>query len=258
MVWASAGDRLFGDDLLERVADIARNLAEADELDETLQRVVDLAQGYLEHCDAASLMVLRRSSRALVTTASTGVDAYTADRSQAETGEGPCLQAMQEHETVVVDDVDAEERWPRWRDHVSSLGFRSMLGLRLFVAEDTMGALNMYSRRPEAFDVRARTVATVFASHAAVAMKAAINAAGLEDALRARDVLGQAKGMLMEREGLSGQQAFDRLRELSMDRNVKVRDLADEIVTTGKVPAPSASQWASRGAVDPRFTTPSP
>lgn len=229
-----AGETASADDQLERVAGIARRLAEAESLDETLQRVVDLAPGYIDHCDGASVMLVRNGT--VVTPASTGPDAHMADRAQDEVGQGPCLSAIQQEEVIVIPDIKSEERWPKWREKVSGLGWRSMLGLRLFVAEDTMGALNLYSRQREGFDRHSRALGLVFASHAAVAMKAAINEAGLLRALESRDIIGQAKGVLMERERLSGEQAFDRLRQMSNEQNTKVRDLAQHIAESGEVP----------------------
>ncbi|MDX1622161.1 MAG: GAF and ANTAR domain-containing protein [Nitriliruptorales bacterium] len=226
---------LSGEAALERVADIARELADSDSLDETLQQVVDLAVGYIDHCDGATLMFVGDGGK-VSTPAWTSPEVRDSDLAQYETGEGPCLHSMREHETVVIDDLETEERWPEWRGAISDLGWRSMVGLRLFLAENTMGALNLYSRQPRGFDPHAQVPGRVFASHAAVAMKAAIGDQGLRRALESRDIIGQAKGVLMERERLSGQQAFDRLRELSNRRNVKLRDLAQDIAETGDVP----------------------
>lgn len=219
---------------LEEVAAIARRLAAADDLDETLQQVVDLAQDYIEHCDGASLMLVTGGRVSIA--ASTHGDAFRADQAQQETGEGPCLTAQREHETIVIGDIEADDRWPSWRTEVTELGWRSMLGLRLFVAGDTLGALNLYSCRPDSFDRRSRALGQVFAAHAAIAMKAAASEAGLHQALESRGLIGQAKGVLMERERLTGQQAFDRLAQLSNDHNIKLRELARGIVETGEVP----------------------
>lgn len=219
---------------LERVAGIARQLAAAESLDETLQGVVDLAVDYVEHCDGATLMLIRGGE--VITPAFSGPDARQVDLAQYRVGEGPCLSAMQEHETVSIDELETEARWPRWRTAISDLGWRSMVGLRLFIANSTMGALDLYSRRAAGFDERSRALARVFASHAAVAMKAAITESGLQQAVASRDIIGQAKGVLMERERLSAVQAFERLRELSNHHNVKLRELARHIAETGELP----------------------
>lgn len=231
---------LFAEDLdatvgLERVATISRQLAEAEGLDETLQAIVDLSVRYLAQCDGATLMLVEKGGR-VITPASTDLDARRADLAQYETGQGPCLSAMQQRVTIVIVDMHDEDRWPQWRAAVRELGWRSMLGLRLYIADDTMGALNIYSRSPDGFPAASQLLGQVFASIAAVAMKAAISDAGLQRALAARDDIGQAKGILMERERLTGQEAFDRLRQLSNEHDVKVRDLARDIAETGQLP----------------------
>lgn len=219
---------------LERVAEIARRLAAADDLDETLQRVVDLAVGYIDHCDGATMMWVHRGR--VTTPASTSTEARGADLAQYRAGQGPCLTAMLEHRLVVIDHIQTDERWPQWRDEVTGLGWSSMIGLRLFVAEQTMGALNLYSRTTDAFDERAQAMGDIFASLTAVAMKAAISESGLHRALESRDVIGQAKGLLMERQRLSGEQAFAHLREMSNHHNVKLREIAHQIAESGEIP----------------------
>lgn len=219
---------------LEGVAEIARLLAAPDDLDETLQRVVDLAIGYIDDCDGATMMLVRGGR--VTTPASTSTDARGADLAQYRSGQGPCLTAMREHRQVVIEDIQTDDRWPQWRDEVTKLGWSSMIGLRLFVADETMGALNLYSRTTGAFDERTQAMADILASLAAVAMKAAISEAGLHSALESRDVIGQAKGVLMERQRLSGEQAFDHLRQMSNHHNVKLREIAHQITESGEIP----------------------
>lgn len=229
------GEELTAIAALELVADIARELSEAEDLDETLQRVVDLAADHVGPCEGATMLFVQPRGK-IVTPAWSSQQARAADMAQHKTGEGPCMSALREHKTIVIDDIESEDRWPKWRDEVSALGWRSMVGLRLFVADDSLGALDLYSSKPKAFDPYAQALAAVFASHAAVAMKASINETGLQYVVASRDVIGQAKGVLMERERLSPQQAFQRLRKLSNERNIKLRELALDIVETGEVP----------------------
>ena len=220
---------------LETVAEIARRLAEAPGLDELLHRIVVLAHEYLEGCDGVSLMLIGRGGR-ISTPAYSSEVAHDSDLAQFETNQGPCLESIREHHTVVIDDLESDERWPAYRERVAGFGVRSMLGVRLFVQGDTMGALNFYSSRPRGLGERSLLLAQVFSSHAAVALKAAISEAGMQAALETRDVIGQAKGVLMARVGLTADDAFARLRELSQQRNQPVRELAEEIAVTGAVP----------------------
>ena len=130
-------------------------------------------------------------------------------------------------------------RWravPDYRAKALELGLRSMLSVRLFAKEDSMGALDLYSKQPDAFDQRSQVIAQVFATHASIAVKAALTIAGLETVISSRDVIGQAKGIIMARRKVTADMAFERLRSLSQQRNQPVRDLAREITETGQLP----------------------
>ncbi len=218
-----------------RFAEIARELASRRSLDETLQRVVDLAAEEVEGCASATISFIQRGGR-ISSPAFSSRLSKDADEMQYEVGEGPCLDAIQEQETVKVDDLNNEERWPKFRERALELGVASILTFRLFVEEDTIGALNLYSHEAHAFDEEAVTLGTIFASHSSVALKSAISEAGHEAAIRSRDVIGQAKGIIMERQGLHADGAFDLLREISQRENRRVRDIADEIARTGEIP----------------------
>lgn len=232
---ASFAEELDGIEGLQRAASLSRQLAAQRDVDEVLQAIVDLSVGYLQHCDGASLMFVDAAGK-VITPASTDLAAFESDQAQYRNDEGPCLSAMRTHDAVVIEDLAEEERWPDWREEVASLGWQSMTGLRLFVGDDTMGALNLYAREPGAFPPPSALLAEVFASIAAVAMKGAISEAGLRRALESRDVIGQAKGILMEREGLTGEQAFERLRRVANEHGRKIRGLAQDISETGDVP----------------------
>jgi GAF domain-containing protein len=222
------------DTLLEQFAELSRDLASADTLDATLQRVVDRSAAYVARCHGVSMMFVRR--KRLSSPAYSSDVAYAHDIVQYETGEGPCLKALRKEEVVVIDDLEEDPRWPAYREKALGLGVRSTMSFRLFLEDDTLGALNFVSQEPGAFDRRNRHLGQVFAAHAAVAMRAALTDADLHEALDSRDVIGQAKGVLMARELLTSDQAFQRLREISNRENRKLRDVAKTIADTGDVP----------------------
>ena len=226
---------LDGEHELEVMAEIARRLADADGLDNILHRVVLLAEDCIDDCDGVSLMLIGRKGSVACPAFSSQV-AYDSDQAQFATNQGPCLEAIREHETAIIDDLADDDRWPSYRRRVLELGIRSVLGVRLFQRDDTLGALSFYSSSPHTFGTRSRLLAQVFAAHAAVAMKAAIAEAGAEAALQSRDVIGQAKGVLIAHEGLTGAEAFTRLRELSQQFHWPLRELAEEIATSGQIP----------------------
>ncbi len=221
--------------LLERLARIGRELSATSGLDDTLQRIVDLGEGMLEHCDGVSMMLIGRGGIIETPAASSSV-AYESDMAQYATGQGPCLDAIADHEVIVIDDLETEQRWPDYRARVLELGVRSMISFRLFVTDDSMGALDLYSRRPHAFDRHAQVVGQVFAAQAAVAMKAALVETGMHAAIQSRDVIGQAKGILMARHRVTADMAFEVLTRRSQERNQKLAELAATVVRTGELP----------------------
>jgi GAF domain-containing protein len=222
-------------DLLEQLAEIAHRLSEAEDLDELLQLIVDLGEDYLEGCDGVSLMLIGKN-RSISTPAYSSRVAYESDLVQFEADEGPCLDALRDHAIYMIDDLETETRWPDYRARALNLGVRSMLSYRLYAKGRTFGALDFYSKRPHAYSGFSKVIGQVFASHAGVALKGAINEAGLQRALANRDTIGQAKGILIERLGLSANEAFTVLVGVSQQRNTPLRDVAEQIVTSGEIP----------------------
>lgn len=227
---------LSAESLLERMADIAREFSELHSLDELLQRVVDLGKTHLTGCDGVSMMLVGAKGQ-VSSPAYSAAASYQNDMAQYEAGEGPCLQALREHHTVLISDLSTDERWPRYRETALQLGVRSMISFRLFSEHNTVGALNFYSKSAEAFDRYSQVIGQVFASHAAVAMRSAITESGLERALETRDVIGQAKGIIMLQEKVEPSAAFQRLVGISQRQNRPLREIALEIAESGAVPA---------------------
>jgi len=114
-------------------------------------------------------------------------------------------------------------------------GAAGMLAFQLYVQGENLGALNLYSRRPGAFDDESEHVGLLFASHAAVAYAAVRQQTGLTRSVATRQLIGQAQGILMERHKLSDQQAFALLVQASQHRNVKLRDIAEQLVHSGSL-----------------------
>ncbi len=227
------------DDLSAAFADIARHLQAQDTPEKVRERVARAAVDTVEGCDHAAISVVRRRGR-IETVAATDDVPPRVDAIQYEVGQGPCLDAITEHEVYLIDDLAGDERWPPFsRRAAQETGVRSMLSFRLFVEGDTIGALNLYARRPAAFDEQARTVGTVLAAHAAVALTAARQqerADQLQDALGSSREIGMAMGVLMGRGGLTEDEAFAQLRRASQYLNVKLREVAAQVVETGRVP----------------------
>ena len=219
-----------------RLAHAVRELEAAHEVELTLQRIVDLAADLLGGEISASISLVR-DRRTVETPACSSEDARRADLLQYELGEGPCLSATHDHEVVQIDDLDTDERFPGWSTAVvRRTGFRSILSFRLFTAEGVLGALNLYAPRPRAFDAELRGEGFLFAAQAAVTLQAVLREENLRTALITRSVIGQAQGILMERFGISAEQAFRLLSRISQAEQVKIRDLAQRVVDTRETP----------------------
>ena len=218
-------------------AEMARSLQDEPDLAETLDTLIEYARDCLA-CDHAGIHLVR--NREIETAAATDEVIRHADRLQTELGEGPCLQAIWDDETFVVADTAADPRWPRFGPKAAELGLRSILSVRLQSGEQTIGAINFYCSNTREFDREDVVMAQIFAQHASVALATAKREEGLRFAIDTRHLIGQAQGILMERFSLTADKSFLVLRRYSQDHNVKLRDLAEEIVQTRQLPSPSA------------------
>ncbi|MGH3539630.1 MAG: ANTAR domain-containing protein [Pseudonocardiaceae bacterium] len=146
------------------------------------------------------------------------------------------MDAIYVEQTVRVSDTASEDRWPEFAKRAAQLGVGSMLSFQLYVVGDNLGALNLYNREPDAFDDESEHVGLLFASHAAVAMAGAQRNEQLIRAIGTRDLIGQAKGILMERHKLTAEQAFMLLVRASQATHTKLRDIAEQLTTVGQLP----------------------
>jgi hypothetical protein len=239
-------DRPYGD-VAVAFADISRTLFSDPTVGGTLQRIVDFAVATVEGCDAAGISLLTGTE--VTTPVWSDPVALDIDSIQYETGEGPCLDAVAGETIVYADDLAEDLRWPSFGPRAVALGMRSLLSCRLS-ADATLGALNLYAALPRAYGATDRTKALIFATHAGVALGAAealenatvsLNTEmrrvkDLQGALASREVIGQAEGILIERERITADQAFSVLRRASQHLNIKLREVAQYVVDTGEVP----------------------
>ncbi|WP_435737308.1 GAF and ANTAR domain-containing protein [Cellulosimicrobium sp. PMB13] len=218
-----------------RVADAARALADEPTLQQTLDRVVELAVSMVDGCESAGISLISRGR--IDSPAVSDPLVARGDELQYELGEGPCLDAIREAPLVESGDIEADVRWPRWSPKVADeLGVRSMLCVQLYTSETAHGALNMYATTRDAFGLDDHHLAATFAAVAAAAISAARTEEQLQSAVQTRTLIGQAQGILMERFSLSSSRAFAVLSRVSQDSNVKLVDVARQIVETRRVP----------------------
>lgn len=219
-------------DLAERLAATAHALQDASEPSDVMTRVVSAALALVPGAEEGSVSLVQGRRRIT----SEGVSSELPrlfDHLQVETGEGPCLDSAHEHLTVRVEDLAADERWPVLGPRAADAGLRSALCLQLFVEGDDLGALNLVSRRPGAFDDESEQVGLLLASHAAIAVADALQLQGVRRALANRDLIGQAKGILMQRHKVTADRAFEMLVRASQDTNRKLVDVAEALTATG-------------------------
>jgi GAF domain-containing protein len=177
-------------------------------------------------------VTVTRNRKHIDTPAATHIYPMLLDKVQQRHGEGPCLTAAWEEKTIHVADLEHDDRFPRYReDALAETPIRSIMAFQLFIAGETMGALNVYAEQPHAFDDESRTIGLIFAAHSSVAWNSARRDEHFKRALASRDTIGQAKGMIMERYGVDAVQAFELLRKLSQDSNVPLIKVATQLVT---------------------------
>jgi GAF domain-containing protein len=217
--------------ILNTLTELAALAVQEKDMVETADAVVALAMQTVE-CDFAGLTVFsgRSGNRKFRTLAPTDALVVEADELQYALREGPCVEAATEHDTFVSNDVASDPRWPSWGPRAAGLGIGSLLATRLAHAHGTLGSLNLYSRSTREFTIDDRDFAQVFAAHATTALVAVRERHNLRVALDARTLIGQAQGILMERFGLDAPRAFSVLRRYSQTHNVKLREVAEEVV----------------------------
>ncbi|WP_218003485.1 GAF and ANTAR domain-containing protein [Nocardia transvalensis] len=219
------------------MSDLARDLQAKDDVDETLQGIVDAAVHTVPGAGYAGLSVVRGRDTMSTPIASADL-VHEVDRAQIDFAQGPCMDALYDKHTVSLPDMGAEQRWPLFAARAVELGIGSMLSFQLYVTGNDLGALNLYAHEIGAFTPESERVGLLFAAHAAVAMADAQHAAHLALALDTRDLIGQAKGILMERYKLSPDQAFALLVRASQHTNTKLAQIADNLARTGHLPGP--------------------
>jgi GAF domain-containing protein len=220
------------DDLAHRLAEAARGLQQQTDPQHVLDRVVSLAVAMVPGADEATITMVR-ARRHVYSAAATGDLARWFDVLQNETGEGPCLDAIWHQQTTRVNDLATDPRWPVLGPRAGARGVGSMLCLQLFVHEDTLGALDLLAHEKLAFTDESEHIGLLLASHAAIAVADAQELGHAVIALVNRDLIGQAKGILMERFKITADQAFDVLAKVSQDTNRKVFAVAEDLTRTG-------------------------
>jgi GAF domain-containing protein len=232
---ATGSDRNGTQPLGDVMSRVARHLQEEHgDVEGTLKAITSAAVHTVPNAEQCGISYVIRRSK-IQPRAWTGDLPKEVDALQERLGQGPCMDAVWEREIVRVDDVGAEERWPEFARQASQLGVGSMMCFRLFVVGDNLGAMNLYASTSGAFDDECQEIGQILAAHAAVALAGAEHEADLRAGMNNRDLIGQAKGILMERHKLTAAQSFDVLARVSQEMNRKLVEVARELTETGAV-----------------------
>ena len=218
-------------------AHLAIELHDAPGVEETIDAVVQFALQALS-CTYAGVALYARSSQPEVVAVTDPVvaDVYNL---QINSQNGPLVTALRDRTTILIRDTLTDDRWPDWAEKVAGLGVRSVLDVPLATGHETrstVGVLGLYSATPDAFSEDDEAIAHILARHASVAVASARHEETMSQAVDARKLVGQAMGILMERFDVDGDRAFAILKRYSQDTNTKLRDVAQQLIDTRKLP----------------------
>ncbi|WP_407657623.1 GAF and ANTAR domain-containing protein [Kribbella turkmenica] len=213
-------------------ARLAMELHHSGGVDETVETVVQFAL-QAEACSYAGVVLTARGSREVA--AVTDPLVTTLYELQADLGEGPMVTALTEGVVVHVADVDNETRWPVWAERLPAERFGSALHVPMYAGAELVGVLSLFNTEPHAFSADDEAIAHILARHASVAVASARDGEAMAAAVDARKLVGQAMGILMERFDLDEPRAFEILKRYSQEHNLKLRDVAQELIDTRKL-----------------------
>lgn len=201
---------------------------------------------------AQAALTLLRAGRRPQTVAATGDLGEVVDALQHEVREGPLLDPATDDSVTIVGDLAADERWPAFADRlVAETGVRSMLVVRLMLSGEDQAAMSMYSRERGAFGDLELGVASMFAPFASLSLQQWIHERAVlnfEAALSSSRQIGTAMGIVMARNLVTSDEAFELLRQASLHLNRKLRDIAAEVEETGEIPSAGSSPTARENA----------
>ena len=235
--WVLAMESHQNDQLVVALRHAARGLAQRRsirDLEETLGHIVSSAVDTINSVDAGSISMTQHGR--IETRNPTSEHIRKLDETQSQLHEGPCISAIEEPPEsgiIVAQDLGGPdaERWPQFAPEAVDAGYRGLMSTTLSFEGGLRGALNLYSTTPNAFKEHCRTMAGLFGIQAALVLFGANEASNLQRAVDSRDLIGQAKGILMERFDIDDEAAFQMLVKSSQDTNLKLTEVARWLAT---------------------------
>jgi GAF domain-containing protein len=220
--------------LLAAIREFTTTILNPYDLQELLHRLTDHATQITDGFGAGVMLAGREGLGFAAASSQRVVDI---ELFQGRVEDGACHAAYLSNRIVVVDDLEHEERWPAYRDRALGLGLRSVVGVPLNACGQTIGVLNVYRPTPGVWsETELEAVEILTAMGAGYVLHANQLRAQheltdqLQTALESRDTIGQAKGVLMAQHGVEADEAFGMLRSMSQRTNVKLREVARQVV----------------------------
>ena len=226
----------YPSELVESVLTLSKLVTAKETVSSTVQRIAELSVKAIDGAEFASISVATGGK--VKTVASTSDAAGRLDDVQYETKEGPCLSSIEKHATFYIQDMNRDDTWPTFSKRAAEeTGVNTLLAYVLAVHEDSLGALNIMATKTDAIPQSSRDVGAIFAAHAGVALSNAIEHQRseqqihqLEEGMLTRQVIGQAVGLVMATRQVGADAAFHTLKEISQQSNVKIREIAEQLV----------------------------
>lgn len=230
-------------DIDHTVNSLADLKLEGETLDSLADHVDRLGVQSMDGWDAAAISLV--TGHEIATYGSTDDRVNPVDQVQYDAKKGPCIDAITTGESQYFDGTSIEPRWRQFAETAGDNGVYSVLSFPMTLDGEVIGALNFYSRERDAIRPGNKEEGSVFAAQAAVAVANAralmakdMHVSQLEEGLQSRTMIGQATGLLMAQEGLTSDEAFQKLVHVSQTSNIKLRDIAQRYV----------EEWEQRAA----------
>ena len=199
--------------------------------DEIYQHLVDTAPRIVAGCDHASLMLARGDG--YETAAASDEVARHIDSVERELNEGPCVDAIDDEAGQIDTDISTHSTWPKLAERVlAETPVRGMAGYRIVIEGRKVGALNLFSDTPGALETGGDE-GVVLAAFASIALGSVANrerADSLRRGLESNREVGKAIGLLMAAHEIGSVEAFELLRRASNDMNMKLTEVAREVI----------------------------
>lgn len=213
-------------------------------VEDTLSKVTGASLALIPGADCAKISTIENGQLRSITATSKLTSSL--DSAQQTAGHGPCLEAISGKKATRCNNLRTDTRWPRFASSATTAGVHSVLSSPIDIPGATCATLTLFGFRAEAFGPDSEAVGAMLASHAAIALIHDEQERQFKAALATRDVIGQAKGMIMERFGVDAAQAFAMLREISQETNTPLRELATRLVDCAGATAPARRDGKGR------------